>query len=545
MLRLAVVAFLAIVYSYLQKEVGMPKTRISMRKIREVLRLSEEFGLSQRHVAGSVRLGQSTVSDYLARFRASGLSLKEAFELEEGLLEERLFPPPPANPDDREPPDCCKIHQELKRKSVTLRLLWQEYREDHPEGYGYSRYCSLYRRWRRQLKVSYRHSFVGGEKLFVDYAGQTVPIVDAKTGESSPAQIFVAVLGASNYTYAEATKSQGLKDWIGSHVRTFEALGGVPRHVIPDNLKSGVTKANWYEPDVNQTYTEMAEHYDVAVLPARVRKPQDKAKVENGVLQVERWILARLRDQRFFSLHELNASIHELLKRLNARPMKGLGASRRDLFERVDVGALGALPAQPYDFADWKKVRVGPDYHVELCGHHYSVPYQHVREQLDLRSTDQTVEVFRRGKRVAGHRRSSVRGGSTTERGHMPKSHQEYTDWTPQRLTAWSEKTGPWVHQLVTEMMSADPHPERSFRPCLGFVKLAKLYGVERLEAASERTLKLGSLSYKSVKSMLEKGIEQAPLESSLQEVGPVIAHCNVRGASYYRGGNSEEVQPC
>ena len=523
----------------------MPKARTSMRKIREVLRLSRQLGLSQRQVARSVRMGQSTVWDYLTRFRLSGLSFEQAEALDDVALEQRLFPSEQlATQRHRSLPDWSQIHQELKRKGVTLSLLWQEYREGHPEGYGYSRFCDLHRDWKRTLDVTLRQDHAAGETLFVDYAGQSVEVIDPHSGEVRSAQIFVAVLGASSYCYAEATWSQGLRDWVGSHVRAFEALGGVVELVVPDNLKSGVTKPDWYEPDVNPTYAEMAAHYSVAVLPARVRRPRDKAKVESGVLQVERWILARLRHQQFFSLRELNAAIHPLLAELNDRPLKVLGISRRELFERVDRPALRPLPANRYEFAQWKKVRVAPDYHVELVGHYYSVPYQMVREQLDLRFTDRTVEIFRRGKRVAGHRRSARRGKHTTLPEHMPKAHQEYLDWTPSRLVRWAHKSGPSTARLVEQILQTKPHPQQGFRACLGLIRLSKSYGDARLEAACHRSLALQSYSYQSVKSILKNGLDhQALLEEAVQN--PVIEHGNVRGADYYASGAKEEVSPC
>jgi transposase len=516
-----------------------------MRKIREVVRLSKLLGLSQRQVARSVRLGQSTVWDYLVRFRVSGLSWDEVETLDDEALEQRLFPSERASTErGRSLPDWSEIHQELKGKGVTLSLLWQEYRESHPEGYGYSRFCDLYRAWKKKLDVSLRQDYVGGEKLFVDYAGETVVVVNPRSGEARQAQIFVAALGASNYTFAEATWSQDLRDWIASHVHAFEAIGGVVELVIPDNLKSGVTKPNWYEPDVNQTYTEMAEHYGVAVLPTRIKRPRDKAKVESGVLQVERWILARLRHQRFFSLWELNESIRALLVELNDRPMKVLGISRRELFERVDRPALRPLPENRYEFGEWKKVRVAPDYHVELEGHYYSVPYQLVREQLDLRFTDNTVEVLRRGKRVAGHKRSRRRSEHTTVREHMPKAHQAYLDWTPTRLVEWAQKSGPSTARLFEQIMQTRPHPQQGFRSCLGLMRLGNGYGAERLEAACQRSLKLQSYSYQSVKSILKNGLDQQPLaESDTQDA--VIEHANVRGADYYAGTDPEEVSPC
>ncbi len=519
----------------------MPRSRTSMRKIREVLRLSVRLGLSQRQVGRSVKLKQSTVWDYLMRWRASGLSWDDVASLDDDELERRLFPTRSKPSRGRRPPDFVEMHQELKRKGVTLSLLWEEYRQREPEGYGYSRYCDLYREWRKQLEVSLRQDYRGGEKLFVDYAGETVAVKDRSTGEIQEAQIFVAALGASNFIFAEATLSQRLRDWVGSHERTFAFIGGVTELVIPDNLKSGVSRPEWYEPDVNPTYAEMAEHYGVAVLPARVGHPQDKAKVENAVLQVERWILARLRKQSFFSFGELNRAIAELLVELNDRPLKVLGVSRRDLFERVERPALGALPSKPYDFGRWKKARVAPDYHVELDGHYYSVPYQLIREQLDLRWTATTVEIFRRGKRQAAHARSQVKGGHTTVREHMPKTHQAYLEWTPPKLLEWAHKIGPETAKLVEEILRTKPHPQQGYRACLGLLRLSKEYGEDRLEAATTRARALRSTRYQSVKSILKAGLDQEPLER-VDDQHTTVPHDNVRGADYYGG---EEVAPC
>ena len=523
----------------------MPRTRTSMRKIRDVLRLTQVLGLSQRQVARSVRLGQSTVWDYLTRWKVSGLTWDEVEALDDAALERRLFPSERASPESqRALPDWCEVHQELKAKGVTLSLLWQEYRELSPDGYGYSRFCDLYREWKKRLDVTLRQDYRGGEKLFVDYAGQTVDVIDRETGEVREAQVFVAVLGASNYSYAEATWSQDLRDWIEAHVHAFEAIGGVVELVIPDNLKSGVTKPDWYEPDVNPTYAEMAEHYGVAVLPARVKHPRDKAKVESGVLQVERWILARLRKQTFFSLGEVNRAIRELMDEFHDRPLKVLKISRRTLYEAVDRPALSPLPARRYEFAEWKAVRVGPDYHVELDGHYYSVPYQLVRKQLELRSTRTTVEIFDRGKRVAGHVRSRHRGRHTTVREHMPKAHQKYLEWTPTRLVRWAQKTGVSTARLVEGILQTRPHPQQGFRACLGVMRLGDRYGGERLEAACQRSLELQSYSYQSVKSILRTGLDQQPLPLA-ERHDRVIDNANVRGASYYEGRDSEEVSPC
>lgn len=524
----------------------MPRVRTSMRKIREVLRLKWKLGLSHRQVGRSVRLGHGTVCDYLLRARLQGLSWEQVEGLSDAALEARLFPRRPTGGDalERTLPNWSEVRSELKKKGVTLSLLWQEYRERHPDGYGRSRFCQLYRQWEGRLDVCLRQDYKAGEMLFVDYAGQTVGVVDRATGKTRDAQIFVAVLGASNYTYAEATWSQGVEDWIGSHVRTFAALGGVSELVVPDNLKSGVTSPCRYEPDINRTYAELAEHYGVAVVPARVRKPQDKAKVENGVLQVERWILARLRNQRFFSLRELNESISKLLVALNDRPLKVLDVSRRALFEQVDRPALRALPQQTYELSEWKKVRVAPDYHVEFEGHYYSVPYQLIKKQLDLRATARTVEVLDGGKRVAAHPRDRSRGRHTTLGDHMPKAHQVHLAWTPKRLVQWAEKTGDATAELVEIIIRSRAHPQQGFRSCLGLMRLGKSYGAVRLEAACRRALAIRGPSYKSVKSILKSGLDQQPPPESVQGAAP-IEHDNVRGADYYRADHCEETPPC
>lgn len=525
----------------------MPRARMLMRKIRELLRLKWELGLSHRQAERSLQIGRGTVENYLRRAVVAGLSWEAVDGLSDEELERRLFPSASEAPRTagRAAPDWAKVHQELKRKGVTLALLWQEYRATDAEGYGYSRFCELYRAWEGRLEPCLRQDYAGGEKLIVDYAGQTVPVHDAGTGASREAAIFVAVLGASTYTYAEATWSQGLEDWIGSHVRTFSYLGGVSELVIPDNLKSGVTKPCRYEPDVNRTYAEMAEHYGVAVIPARIKKPRDKAKGENGVLQVSRWILARLRNEKFFSLRELNDRIGEHLIELNGRPLKVLGISRRELFERVDQPVLRALPPTPYEPAEWKNVRVAPDYHVEFELHYYSVPYQLLRQQLELRATAQTVEVFHRGKRVAAHRRDHRKGKHTTITEHMPKAHQAYLEWTPTRLIEWAKRTGSATAELVAAILASRLHPQQGFRSCLGLMRLGERYGVERLEAASRRALAIQGLSYKSVKSILDHGLDRQPLAEPGEGRAPV-AHGNVRGAGYYQGEpQTEEAGPC
>lgn len=505
-----------------------------MRKIRECLRLRFEAGLSGRQIAASLQVARSTVGDYERRFAGAGLSWPLPDSLSDAELERRLFPPPPAVPAKTRPiPDWAVIHQELRRPGVTLMLLWEEYRAAYPQGFGYSWFCKAYEAWSGRLDVVMRQHHRAGETLFVDYAGQTVEVIDRRSGEIRTAQIFVAVLGASNYTYAEATWSQGLSDWIGAHVRAFELLGGVPAVLVPDNLASGVSKAHRYEPDLNPTYAELAEHYGVAVVPARVRKPRDKAKVEVGVQLVERWILAALRRRTFFSLRELNAAIAELLVRLNQRPFKKLPGSRCEAFEAIDRPALRALPASPYVFATWKRVRVNIDYHVEVDGHYYSVPYALVKQALDVRLTEHTIECFHRRQRVASHARSTLKGRHTTVAEHMPKAHQKYAEWTPERLVRWAEKSGPATAGVVGHILANRPHPQQGFRSCLGILRLGERYGAQRLEAACQRALRLNACRYKSIESILQRGLDRQPLPEQ-RTLDLPANHDHLRGPGYF-----------
>ena len=508
-----------------------------MRKIKEVLRLRWEAGLSQREIGLSCRLGRSTVRDYLLRAEAAGLSWPLPEEMDEEELERLLFPPTAPSVVRRPLPQWPVIHQELRRKGMTLGLLWQEYREAHPDGYGYSQFCALYQQWAKTLEPVLRQHYVAGEKLFLDYAGQTVPVVDRRTGEVREAQIFVAVLGASNYTYVEATWTQGLADWIGAHRRCFEFLGGVPALIIPDNIKSGVTSPCFYDPDLNRTYQKLAEHYGTAVLPARVRRPRDKAKAETGVQGVERWILARLRHRRFFSLAGLNHALRELLAQYNRRPFQKLEGCRESLFLSLDRPALKPLPIRPYEYQQWKKARVSIDYHVEVDRHYYSVPYQLLGAQVEVCLSAHTVEILHKGKRVASHLRSFQRGGHTTLLEHMPRHHREYVQWSPQRLIRWAQQIGPATGQVVAQILASRPHPVQGYRAGLGVLRLGKQHGPQRLEAACARALALNALSYKSVKSILTHGLESQPLPTTTAQ--PPIQHAHIRGAHYYRAGDA------
>ena len=399
--------------------------------------------------------------------------------------------------------------------------------------YQYSAFCEHYRRWRQQLTTSMRQTHTPGERLFIDYAGQTVGVTDGSTGEIRNAQVFVAVLGASNYTYIEATWSQQLPDWIGSHVRALAFFGGCTELWVPDNLRSGVTKASRYEPDVNPTYHDLAEHYGVAVLPARARRPKDKAKVENGVLVVTRWVLARLRHQRFFSLNELNRSLRTLLTDLNQRPFKKLPGSRASAFAEMDQPALRALPEQHYEYAEWKVARVGVDYHVEVDGHYYSVPCQHARAQVDVRMTRSTVEVFQRGQRIASHAQCAFKGRHTTVAAHMPPAHREVAGWNAQTLTARAEAVGPRCAVLVERLLVQRQHPQQAFRSCLGVLSLGQKYGIGRLEAACARALKHSAVSWKSVQAILKNNLDLQ--QQDAQRTLDLPEHENLRGAAYYQ----------
>ena len=433
-------------------------------------------------------------------------------------------------------PDFNEIQSELKRKGMTLQLLWEEYAQAHPQAhYSYSRFTVLYRQWSKKQNLSMRQTHRAGEKLFVDYCGPTVPIVNPNTGECRHAQIFVAVLGASSYTYAEATLTQSLPDWIGAHVRCFEFFDGVPAVVVPDNLKSAVSKACRYDPQINPTYHQLATHYDIAVIPARPYKPKDKAKAEVGVQIVERWILMRLRKQTFFTLAELNHAIRDLLHDLNRRSFKKLPGSRRSQFEAIDKPALRPLPRDPYHYREVKKARVSLDYHIEYDGHYYSVPYPLVKEEVSLYVGEKSVQIFYQGAQVALHPRSFTRGGHTTDANHMAKAHRKHQAWSPQRFLNWAEKIGPHTRAVVNHQLTTRRHPEHGYRACLGLLKLAKTYSEARLEAACSRAIAINAPTYKSLVSILQKGLDKVPAETPNAQAELPFQHDNVRGASYYQ----------
>nr|WP_131111339.1 IS21 family transposase [Sulfuricystis thermophila] len=513
----------------------MAAERIAMHKIKELLRLKYECALSFEQIARALKVSKGVVAKYVKAAEVVGLDWGQIKDLDEDALERRLnLRRGRGAASDHVVPDFARVHQELKNKSVTLALLWEEYRQGYPDAaYQYSRFCDLYRAFARSLKRSMRQIHRAGEKLFADYAGDTVPVIDPATGEICRAQIFVAVLGASNYTYACATAAQTQADWLGALGRALAFIGGVPELIVPDNPRAMIGEANRYEPEPQRAVAEFAAHYGTAVLPARPYRPQDKAKVEVGVQIVQRWILARLRHRCFFSLAELNAAIADLVEDLNGRPFKKLPGCRRDAFESIDRPALRPLPAIPFQYAQWKKARANIDYHVEVDGHYYSVPHTLVRQEIEIRLTASSVECFFKGKRVAAHARNPRHGAHSTVPEHMPASHRAHAEWTPGRMLNWAATVGPATTEIVRYQLESRPHPEQGYRACLGVMRLARTYGKERLEAACTRAVTLGARRYKSVASILKAGLDRQPLPDTQAEL-TLPSHGNVRGSSYY-----------
>jgi transposase len=514
----------------------MAARRLSMRKTREILRLCLGHGLSDRAVAKSVGTSPTTVGDCVMRAKVQGPAQPLAEGLDDAALEALLYPPPRPSRQARVEPDWGAIHRELRRKGVTLELLWQEYKAVHGEdGYQYSQFCEHYRRYRSQLDVVMRQQHPAGEKMFVDFSGDGIPIVDPVTGEVSKAELFVAVLGASNYTYAQVMRSQDLYCWVMGHVHAYEYFGGVPMVTVPDNPKVGVTRACYYEPELNPTYQDMARHYDTAIIPARPHKPRDKATVENGVLIAQRWVIAALRNEVFFSIKRAGDAVGEKTEDLNDRMLQKLNVSRKDLFISLDRPALKPLPRSRYEFCEWNRHLVGYDYHIEVDDHYYSVPHQLVRHRVESRLTATTVEVISKGRRIASHERSFMKGRHTTLPEHMPESHRRYRQWTPAAVMEWAESIGPATTQLAQRIIEERPHIDQGCRSCLGLKRLGQGCGNDRLEAASARAMAIGAYSYKSVKSILDNHLDKKPLKEPKEKaIDNPIEHENIRGPEYY-----------
>jgi transposase len=512
-----------------------------MDKIREILRHKWHLGHPHRQVAEALGISAGGVGTTVTRAQEAGLDWEQVTQLSDEALQQRLYGHKAQEPDTgRSLPDCPYIHAERKRVGVTLELLHEEYLAKHQDGYQYTQFCEYYRRWLAGRKLSMRQVHYAGDKIFVDYSGKKLHLIDRKTGERTEVELFVAVLGASNYTFAQASASQRGPDFIKSHVQAYEFFGGVAKVTVCDQLKSGVSVSCRYEPTIQRTYEQMAQHYGTTVLPARPRHPRDKAKVEVGVQIAQRWILARLRNETFFSLEDLNFRIDQLLGDLNGRPMRLYKASRRDLFERLDRPVLLPLPAQRFVYCEWKTARVNIDYHVELDHHYYSVPHALLHQQVEARLTGTTVELYHHGQRVGAHLRSYQAGSHTTVPEHMPKAHRKHLEWSPGRLCHWASTVGPHVEALVRGILSDRPHPEQGYRSCLGILRLDKSYGKERLEAACRRALSVNARSYRHVESILKNGLDRMPLPGeaapeTTPASQPEAPHPNIRGRTYYR----------
>jgi transposase len=514
----------------------MSAERLSMRKLREILRLRFEKGCSQRAIAASCAVGASTVADYLLRAREAKLTWPLEAALDDEALERRLFPHEYAGLRLCPEPDYAWMHLELKKKHVTKMLLWQEYREQHPEGYQYSQFCERYREWHAGLSVTMCQDHRAGEKMFVDFSGDGIPIVNPQTGEVSVAKLFVAVLGASNLTYIEPVLHEDLATWIACHVRALAYFGGVAAIWVPDNLKSGVKHADYYDPELNPTYADLCRHYGAVVIPARKRKPRDKAKVEQGVLLAERWVLAVLRHRDFTSFAEVCEAVRPLCERLNERPMQKLKKSRREVFESIERAALQPLPSTPYELCEWKRVKVNIDYHIQFDDHYYSVHYTHYskgQRDMEVRATATTIEIFYAGRRVASHVRSFEKYHHTTKPEHRPASHNLHLEWTPSRIIAWGKSIGPNTGAVLEEILRRRQHPEQGFRSCLGVIRLRERYPTERLERACARALKYGTLNRRSIDAILRNNLDSDPDEPEAPQLALPL-HGNLRGSGYY-----------
>lgn len=507
----------------------MAKPRLSMRKIKEILRLKAELGLSDKLIGESVDAARSSVQECLRRARMAGICWPQCDSMDEAQIHDLIYKRAGRPTQEAPAPDFVKIHAELARKGMTRELLWQEYKYGQPFGMQYTTFCNRYRAWLRTQETVFRQVYLPGDKLFVDYSGQTVPIVNRLTGEVSQAQVFVAVLGFSNYTFAEASASQSLPDWLGSHVRAFKFFGGSPRAVVPDNLRAGITKAHRYDPDVNPAYAELAQAYGIAVLPARVRKPRDKAKVEVGVQIVQRWILARLRHQTFFTVAELNLAIVALLQDLNQRPFKKKAGCRQSVFDEQERSALAPLPLRHYEYARWKQAKVHPDYHVQVERSFYSVPYQLVGQVVDARIGERMLELFCKGKLVASHYRQTKLGHFHTLAEHLAPAHTAQIEQSMVRMLRQAGHIGEATRQIVANHAASRKHPEQTLRAAQGIVRLAADYSPERLEAACQQALIYRIHHYRGIRQLIESPPPTPPTEQLT-----ALDHENLRGSNYF-----------
>ena len=516
----------------------MARRRLSMRKVKQVLRLKLEVGMSNRAISRACNVGRETIRDYLIRAREAGLSWEEIAQMDEASIEQLLFPRSGGKGTSKKKivPCWALVYEEAKKKGVTLRLLWEEYYQSDPaSAYSYSQFCNLYKEWKKKLSPVMVQEYKAGEIAFVDYAGLKVPYINRLTGEVKEASIFVAALGASSYTYAEAQESERLDCWIRGHINAFDYFEGVPEIVVPDNLKTGVKSPCYYEPEINPTYDDLSIHYGFVVIPARVRSPRDKAKVETAVQVVERWVLAPLRKRTFFSIEEINEAIKPLLDNLNRRQMKHLEKSRRQLFDSLDKPALKPLPQRPYEYAESKTATVNINYHVGFNKHYYSVPYTLVGSKVEIRATATIVEIFYRGQRVASHLRDDTPGQYSTEDSHMPSNHKRRKEkWSPERFIRWAQSIGLETCQVIKELLGSKRHPEQAYKSCIGVLKLADKYGPQRLEKACTMANESNLCSYRHIKNILKNNMDKALTQCSSKPY-PVFSHEYVRGQHYYQ----------
>jgi len=506
----------------------MPE-RKSMRRIKECYRLYFEVGLSQNAIARALKIGRATVWEYIQRIKRDESDWDELKTLPEDELELRLFTSQHQENDSRPLPDWEEVHKELHSQSyVTLQILWQEYIAKFPNGYSYQRFCFYYREWAKRYKVYMRQRHVAGEKLFVDYSGKKPRIRDLTTGKDREVELLVMSWGVSHYTYFEAHESQSLPDWIAGHCRGYEYFGCAPHIEVDDNLKSAVNKACRYDPDLNLTFTECAQHYGVAVVPARSGKPKDKGKVENGVLLAQRWALACIRNRIFYSLAELNIALRELNKIFNDKKLQKLTQSRKELFLELDKPNALPLPEKSFEYREWKHPRVGFDYHIEVDNNFYSVPWILASKVVSVRIMERTVEVFYNRERVALHHRCTLKHQYTTVSEHMPPAHQKHIEWNPARLYKWAEKIGPATRNLIEKVIKSKFHPQQGFRPAMGILRLSKTYSESRLENAAELALKFGFVRVRQISDLLKHGMDKK------DQPTVCVENKNSRGKTYF-----------
>ncbi len=509
--------------------------RISMQHIKEIIRLNNLGGQSNRTIATSCKVSPTTVGEYIGKYKESGISYEHFIELDDDSIRQIFLPSQPEKPHKKPMPDMDYLHKELSRKHVTMQLLWEEYIAEHQDGYSRSQFSYIYQQWRKQLDPVMHMSHKAGEKVFVDFSGSRPSITDPLTGEITEVELFVGTLGASSYTYAVCVYSQQLENWILCHTKMFEYFGGVPECIVPDNLKSGVTDACFYDPEINRTYADLAAHYNSFVLPARPRHPKDKGKVENGVKIAQNRILASIRDKVFYSLQELNAAISEELEKLNDRQMAHINRSRRQLFEELDKPALKALPPEQFEMFAWKRCKVHVNYHIAVDKINYSVPYTLIGKSVDVRYNSRLLEIFYNGKRVVSHIRSYNTACYVTIPSHMPSNHNILHAWSPEKISRWAEGIGEYTGIFVDTLISNSRHPEQSIKSCMGIKALSRKYPQERLEAACKRALDAGAVRYKHLKSILETGMDKISYIEPETTIIPI--HENIRGGGYYHIG--------